>query len=116
MKDYIIPFESLGMDDVARVGGKNASLGEMIAGLGSAGVRVPGGFATTADAYRDFLAQDGLDKRIREQLDALDTNNTDQLAEVGKKIRGWVMEAELPARLPEDWDHLPRSRPTGFSR
>ena len=86
MKDYIIPFERLGMDDVARVGGKNASLGEMIAGLGNVGVRVPGGFATTADAYRDFLAQDGLDQRIREQLDALDADDTDQLSAVGSKM------------------------------
>ena len=72
MEDYIIWFDHLGMSDVDRVGGKNASLGEMISNLANAGVTVPGGFATTAHAYREFLATDGLKDRIDEALDALD--------------------------------------------
>ena len=65
MNTYVIPFERLGMHDVETVGGKNASLGEMIGSLANLGVHVPGGFATTAQAYRDFLKQGGLDERIR---------------------------------------------------
>ncbi|NND60575.1 MAG: phosphoenolpyruvate synthase, partial [Gammaproteobacteria bacterium] len=87
MADYIIPFEQLGLGDVGRVGGKNASLGEMIAGLASAGVRVPPGFATTADAYRDFLKHEGLDDRIKQTLAGLDTDDLDQLAQTGDRIR-----------------------------
>ncbi|MBT8135851.1 MAG: phosphoenolpyruvate synthase [Gammaproteobacteria bacterium] len=102
MSDYIIPFEKLGMNDVPQVGGKNASLGEMISALAAVGIRVPTGFATTADAYRDFLAQDGLDARIRAELDKLDVSDVGQLAATGKKIRGWVMASELPQRLVEE--------------
>jgi len=72
MKPYIIPFEKLKNKDVELVGGKNASIGEMISGLAGMGVSVPGGFATTAHAYRDFLAQGGLDERIRSVLATLD--------------------------------------------
>lgn len=97
MDSYVIGLEQLRMSDVARVGGKNASLGEMIAQL--PGVRVPGGFATTAQAYRDFLAQEGLDARIHTLLDGLDVANVDALSEVGARIRGWVEQAPLPARL-----------------
>ncbi len=99
MQDYIIWFDKLGMNDVERVGGKNASLGEMIANLDSAGVRVPGGFATTAAAYREFLATDGLGDRIKAALDALDVNDVNALAEAGAKIRSWVMEMPFPAEL-----------------
>ena len=99
MSDYILWFESIGMGDVPRVGGKNASLGEMFGHLSKAGVRVPPGFATTADAYRDFLAQGNLAGRIGDQLDRLDVGDIKALAAAGRQIRDWIMAAELPARL-----------------
>ena len=102
MKPYIIPFEKLKNTDVELVGGKNASLGEMISGLSSLGVSVPGGFATTSHAYRDFLAQDGLDKRIRDVLAALDVDDVDRLAEVGAQIRRWMLATPFPARFQSE--------------
>ncbi|RNE94270.1 phosphoenolpyruvate synthase [Marichromatium sp. AB32] len=99
MTDYVRWLSDLGMDDVPIVGGKNASLGEMIQNLTDVGVQVPGGFATTAEAYREFLAKDGLDARIREALDALDVDDVAALAEVGPRIRGWVMEQPFPEGL-----------------
>jgi pyruvate, water dikinase len=99
MTDYVARFEALGMNDVARVGGKNASLGEMIRGLAAAGVKVPGGFATTAQAYRDFLAQDGLDGRIAERLAGLDVEDVPALTAAGREIRDWILAAPLPAEL-----------------
>ncbi|MBV8909503.1 MAG: phosphoenolpyruvate synthase, partial [Gammaproteobacteria bacterium] len=87
MNAYVIPFEQLGMQDVERVGGKNASLGEMIGALGRLGVRVPGGFATTAQAYREFLAQAGLAERIRAELGTLDVEDVTRLAATGARIR-----------------------------
>ncbi|MBD2859235.1 phosphoenolpyruvate synthase [Spongiibacter sp. KMU-158] len=101
MTDYVIWFKDLGMNDVERVGGKNASLGEMISQLSQAGVSVPDGFATTADAYRDFLQQSGLNERIRAELDGLDIDDVKTLAAVGKKIRGWVVETPFPGPLNE---------------
>src|SRR5262252_4428925 len=79
------------MHDVERVGGKNASLGEMIGSLAALGVRVPGGFATTAQAYREFLAQGGLDVRIRTELAALDVDDVVKLAAAGARIRQWIL-------------------------
>jgi len=102
MNEYIIPFERLKNKDVEVVGGKNASIGEMISGLASLGVSVPGGFATTAQAYRDFLAQGGLDERIRKVLATLDVDDVERLAAVGKQIRGWMLETPFPARLNEE--------------
>jgi pyruvate,water dikinase len=102
MKPYIIPFEQLKNKDVELVGGKNASIGEMISGLASLGVSVPGGFATTSHAYRDFLAQDGLDARIRDVLATLDVDDVERLAVVGKQIRGWMLATPFPARLQEE--------------
>ena len=99
---YVIPFEQLRMTDVERVGGKNASLGEMISQLGAAGVRVPGGFATTAAAYRDFLAAGGLAQRIARELGTLDIEDVVALAQSGARIRQWIAEAPFPARLNED--------------
>ncbi len=99
MEDYIIWFENLGMSDVDRVGGKNASLGEMISNLANAGVSVPGGFATTAHAYREFLAQDGLQDRIDSALDKLDINDVNELARVGAQIRQWVIDTPFPETL-----------------
>ena len=87
MSDYTIDFKSLGMDDVGRVGGKNASLGEMISNLSAAGVSVPGGFATTADAYREFLQQDGLDSRINRLLDELADPGLSLLKDILKSIQ-----------------------------
>jgi pyruvate, water dikinase len=99
MKPYVIAFEKLKNTDVELVGGKNASLGEMISSLARLGVSVPGGFATTAHAYRDFLAQDGLDERIRAALASLDVDDVEKLAAVGAQIRGWMLATPLPARL-----------------
>ena len=99
MTDYVRWLSDLGMDDVPVVGGKNASLGEMIQNLTHLGVSVPGGFATTADAYREFLAKDGLDERIQTVLDELDVDDVAALAEAGPRIRGWVMEQPFPAGL-----------------
>lgn len=99
MSNYVIPFENLRNTDVPSVGGKNASLGEMISQLKAKGVRVPTGFATTADAYREFLAQSGLDKKINAELDVLNVDDTQALAKSGEKIRNWIMAAEFPKAL-----------------
>src|SRR3974390_229582 len=99
MKPYIVPFEKLKNKDIELVGGKNASIGEMISGLAALGVSVPGGFATTSHAYRDFLAQGGLDERIRGVLAALDVDDVDRLAVVSAQIRGWILATPFPARL-----------------
>jgi pyruvate,water dikinase len=96
---YIRWFETLGMKDLEVVGGKNASIGEMIANLSQAGVRVPGGFATTALAFHEFLAHNHLTERIHKALERLDTDDVDELARVGAEIRGWVENAELPKAL-----------------
>ncbi len=98
----IVWFKDLGMGDVERVGGKNASLGEMISNLAGAGVSVPDGFATTADAYREFLKHEGLDDRINAALDALDVDDVEALAKTGKQIREWVGQAPFPAKLEAD--------------
>ena len=99
--DYIRWLDQLGMGDLEQVGGKNASLGEMIANLSAMGVNVPGGFATTADAFRDFLAETGLDDRIRARLESLDVEDVRELAAAGKEIRGWIVETPLPDALSE---------------
>ena len=102
MESYVIKLEKLGMDDVEVVGGKNASLGEMIRNLGDLGIRVPGGFATTSAAYRDFLKTDKLDERIHDTLKDLDVEDIDALNEAGQKIRNWITSTELPERLMEE--------------
>jgi pyruvate,water dikinase len=99
---YTIPFVELGRHDVALVGGKNSSLGEMIANLAALGVTVPEGFATTADAYREFLAHDGLAERIRAELAVLDVDDVARLAETGARIRGWILETPFPLRLQQE--------------
>ncbi|MBD2839087.1 phosphoenolpyruvate synthase [Pseudomonas sp. JM0905a] len=99
MVEYVVSLDKLGVHDVEHVGGKNASLGEMISNLAGAGVSVPGGFATTAQAYRDFLEQSGLNDRIHAALDRLDVDDVNALAKTGAEIRQWVMDAEFPARL-----------------
>ncbi|MGH8495518.1 MAG: phosphoenolpyruvate synthase [Gammaproteobacteria bacterium] len=102
MDAYVIKLDKLGMRDVEIVGGKNASLGEMISHLSEAGVTVPGGFATTSAAYRDFLGRDGLNSRIADALATLDVDDVDQLAETGRRIRGWILDAPIPSRLEEE--------------
>ena len=99
MAEYVVWFEQLGKGDVDRVGGKNASLGEMISNLSAAGVSVPGGFATTAEAYREFLDSNGLTKKINDALTALDVDDVVALAKTGAEIRGWITDAPLPGAL-----------------
>ena len=104
---YVASFEHLRMHDVETVGGKNASLGEMISQLAGAGVRVPGGFATTAQAFRDFLAYpqaDGssLADRIAQRLVSLDTNDVRALAKAGAEIRQWILDTPFQPRLLEE--------------
>nr|WP_298248782.1 phosphoenolpyruvate synthase [uncultured Halomonas sp.] len=101
MDDYILWFDELGMDDVERVGGKNASLGEMISNLAGAGVTVPGGFATTAHAYREFLSHEGLNERINQALATLDVDDVAELSRVGAQIRQWVIDTPLPPVFEE---------------
>ena len=102
MSQNVIWFENLRMTDVERVGGKNASLGEMISQLTEKGVRVPTGFATTAEAYRTFLAHNGLSERISQALAALDVDDVTELARVGKEIRQWILDTPFPAELDAD--------------
>ncbi|MAK72304.1 MAG: phosphoenolpyruvate synthase [Idiomarinaceae bacterium] len=92
MQEYVLWYQQLGMQDVNRVGGKNASLGEMISNLAGAGVEVPGGFATTADAYNQFLEQSGLNDKIHDLLDSLDVDDVSELAKAGQKIRQWIID------------------------
>ena len=99
MEQLVIPFEKLRMTDVDQVGGKNSSLGEMISQLADTGVRVPGGFATTAHAYRIFLSQSGLDAKINAALDALDVEDVNALVKTGAEIRQWVLDTPFPMEL-----------------
>ncbi|HLF98568.1 MAG TPA: phosphoenolpyruvate synthase [Methylococcaceae bacterium] len=99
MNAFILEFKDLGLDDVSRVGGKNASLGEMIRQLSRSGVSVPGGFATTSHAFRAFLAQNGLDERIWAELERLDVNDTANLAATGTRIRQWMLDTPFPMTL-----------------
>ncbi len=102
MQENVLWYDGLGMQDVERVGGKNASLGEMISHLSNMGVSVPNGFATTADAFRAFMAQSGLHDKIQKQLETLDVDDVDQLAKTGKAIRQWIMETPFQADLEKD--------------
>ncbi len=101
MGEYVIWFDSLGMEDVNRVGGKNASLGEMISGLSSAGVRVPNGFATTAFAFREFLRHNSLAERVNSLLARLDVDDINALKEAGATIRQWIIETPFPEELQQ---------------
>ena len=92
VQEYVVWYQDLGMQDVNRVGGKNASLGEMISNLSGAGVEVPGGFATTAEAYNQFLEQSGLNDRIHDLLDSLDVDDVQALTQAGQKIRQWIID------------------------
>lgn len=99
MAVYVIPFESLRNSDVGSVGGKNASLGEMISQLNAKGVRVPTGFATTAEAFNEFLQHKDLGKKIESELEGLDINDVTALAVSGKKIREWIINTPFPEGL-----------------
>lgn len=98
----VVPFEQLRKEDVDTVGGKNSSLGEMISQLADAGVRVPGGFATTAHAFREFLNANSLVERINNKLDQLNVDDVRALAQAGAEIRKWVVEAPLPKQLEDE--------------
>ncbi len=117
--EQIIWFEDLGLDDIPQVGGKNASLGEMIRHLAEAGVRVPGGFATTAHAYREFMRQNQLDQAIDALLRRLDVDDVEELARVGGTIRQWVIDAPFPEQLENAivaaWQKMVRRYGEGLS-
>ncbi|UXI70038.1 phosphoenolpyruvate synthase [Tahibacter amnicola] len=98
MSDLVLWLDNLRLADLGKVGGKNSSLGEMIGNLSKLGVSVPGGFATTAHAFQQFIAQSGLAQRIQDRLATLDVDNVDELTRVGAQIRGWVVETPL---IPE---------------
>ncbi|MFB1001493.1 MAG: phosphoenolpyruvate synthase [Pseudomonadales bacterium] len=104
MSEQVLWFNQLGMNDVDRVGGKNASLGEMISGLFNKGVQVPDGFATTADAYREFIAHHGLDARINAALNSLDVNDIKALTTTGAEIRQWILDTPFPDALDKALD------------
>jgi len=116
VEEYILWFDQLGMADVERVGGKNASLGEMISNLSGVGVTVPGGFATTAHAYREFLSHEGLNDRINDKLARLDVDDVKALAEAGKTIRQWIIDTPLPpafeAALRDAYEQLQTQHPS----
>ena len=99
MNNSTIWFSDLGMNDVATVGGKNASLGEMISNLSNLGIHVPDGFATTAEAYREFIAHEGLDAQIQSKLENLDIENVSDLRNTGREIRTLIEQHPLPANL-----------------
>lgn len=101
MDNYVLGFEATGKDDIEQVGGKNASLGEMTAHLRELGVSVPGGFATTADAYREFLGHNGLDKKIAAAMADLDVDDIDALTRTGRQVRDWIVETPFPAALEQ---------------
>jgi hypothetical protein len=98
-QELVLKLDDVRMGDIDQVGGKNASLGEMISQLAGSGVRVPGGFCTTAHAFREFLRIGGLDRRIAEALAGLDADDVRALAQVGEQIRQWIVETPLPADL-----------------
>lgn len=110
VQEYVLWYQDLGMDDVNRVGGKNASLGEMISNLSNAGVQVPGGFATTAYAFNQFLEKSGVEAKIYELLDSLDVDNVTALAQAGAQIRQWILDTpfqiELEDAIKEAFDSL----------
>ena len=101
MSDYIIRLDQLTLGDLDKVGGKNASLGEMITHLSALGVQVPGGFATTAQAFWDFLTESGLGDKINARLNDLDTDDLSALQSAGHDIRGWIMDTPFQPKLQQ---------------
>ncbi|MFC6256612.1 PEP/pyruvate-binding domain-containing protein, partial [Kocuria oceani] len=114
---HVLPFTAIGLSDLPEVGGKNASLGELIRSLSSAGVQVPGGFATTATAFREFLAASGLQARIAGILEGLDAGDVSALAAAGGRIRALIRSAPLPPALEEAvraaYEQLSAAQPDG---
>jgi len=110
VQEFVVWYQDLGMHDVPRVGGKNASLGEMISNLAGVGVQVPGGFATTAEAFNQFLEQSGVNERIYQLLDGLDVNDVNALAKAGAQIRQWIIDTpfqpEFEAAIRSSFDTL----------
>ncbi len=110
MQEFVVWYQDLGMHDVPRVGGKNASLGEMISNLSGVGVQVPGGFATTAEAFNQFLEQSGVNERIYQLLDGLDVDDVTALAKAGAQIRQWVIDTpfqpEFETAIRQAFDEL----------
>ncbi|HHI4973626.1 TPA: phosphoenolpyruvate synthase [Vibrio parahaemolyticus] len=102
MQKNTLWFNGLSMDDVDKVGGKNASLGEMVSNLANVGVSVPNGFATTSYAFNQFLDHEGLDERIHQLLDELDVDDVEALRKTGATIRQWVLQAPFPADLEQE--------------
>ena len=102
MNENILWLHELRLADLARVGGKNSSLGEMIGNLAGLGVSVPGGYATTSEAFKDFIAHNDLSKRIFDKLATLDVEDVAALTVAGKEIRGWVIDAPLQPQLDKD--------------
>jgi pyruvate,water dikinase len=102
VQENVLWYENLGMNDVDRVGGKNASLGEMISNLSNMGVQVPGGFATTAFAFNEFLEQSGLNDKIYQLLDGLDVSDVNALAEAGANIRQWIIDTPFLPQMQKD--------------
>ncbi len=102
MQEYVLWYENLGMNDVERVGGKNASLGEMISNLANVGVQVPGGFATTAYAFNEFLEQSGLNDKIYQLLDNLDVDDVNALAKAGETIRQWIIDTPFLPQMQQE--------------
>ena len=96
---YVVRFEAISLKDLDQVGGKNASLGEMIQNLSSIGIKVPPGFATTAEAYQDFIHTNGLGAAISKALQVLDVDDVKQLAQTGAQIREWILTAKLQPSL-----------------
>ncbi|QLE97608.1 phosphoenolpyruvate synthase [Neptunomonas phycophila] len=113
MQDYVLRLDQVGMSDVEKVGGKNASLGEMISQLSTAGIKVPGGYATTAQAFRDFLNAGNLKNKIDDLLSSLDTDDVVALAETGKQIRQWILDSQLQPDLNAAIDHAYQEMASG---
>ena len=101
MSDLVLWLDQLRLSDLGKVGGKNASLGEMIGNLAKLGVAVPGGFATTAFAFQEFIAQSGLADRIQKKLSTLDVDDVDALTKAGAEIRSWVIDTPLIAQFDQ---------------
>ena len=116
---YVLPLESLRMTDVATVGGKNSSLGELISQLAASNVRVPGGFATTAQAFDDFVAHNGLKERIDAALRGLDVDDMGKLGAAGKQIRGWVetakLQPELEKQIRAEYERVAKGNDASFA-
>ncbi|MGB2222569.1 MAG: phosphoenolpyruvate synthase [Neptunomonas phycophila] len=113
MQDYVLRLDQVGMSDVEKVGGKNASLGEMISQLSTAGIKVPGGYAITAQAFRDFLNAGNLKNKIDDLLSSLDTDDVVALAETGKQIRQWILDSQLQPDLNAAIDHAYQEMASG---